>query len=207
MNRTASIRIKGIDIVFLKENAAHILLFFLLVISILCGACALHRPSVFSCTEALFKEYINVRASGKFLFAFGVSLLNSLRALAIIYLAGTSAIGLVLSPVLVFLAGFNYGAVSGYVYMTYGLSGIVFNLFVFLLPSIVLLFALLLQAKEAVNFSCRLANSLIKDKRPVNLYRDFRTYCKFSLLLLLPTIVSSAIDVLLYNLFRTYFTF
>lgn len=207
MNRTASIRIKGINLPFLRENSTHILMLVLLLVSILAGALSLQKEKVFDYTRELFGDYISDRADNKFSVTFAISLFNSLRALILIYLAGTSAIGIIVSPFLLAVAGFNYGALSGYIYKTYGLSGIVFNLFVFLLPTVVLLFSLLLQANQSLIFSKKLAVSLIKDKRPVNLYREFRLYCNFSLVLILPVIFSSVADSLLYNLFKTYFTF
>ena len=131
MNRTASIRIKGINLPFIKENGTHILMFALLLISVLCGAAALQKERVFDYTKELFAGYIADRAENKFAVSFAISLFNSLRALFFIYLSGTSAIGLIMSPFLLAIAGFNYGAISGYIYKVYGLSGIVFNLFVF----------------------------------------------------------------------------
>ncbi len=207
MNRTASIKLTGLNIAFLKDNLSVIILLFLSVISILGGSLSLRNPSVAAFAKDEFTAFVSERADIKFFKALLSSLLVSIKLPIISFLCGTSVLGTVISPLVLFYAGFRYGCISGYVYSIFGLSGIVFNLFVLLLPSLLLLFSLLISARECVDFSRLIASLCIRQTRPINLYNNFHTFCIRHLVLLLPIVLSALSDIALFNLFEKYFNF
>lgn len=207
MNRTASIRITGLNFTFIKDNFIQILLLFLTLIAMLCGVCFLKNEVIFKKAEEYFTEYLTIRQNNDFFKTFLYSLLGFIQLPVISFLCGTSALGLILSPITVVIGSFWYGSVVGFVYTTYGLSGIVFNLFVLLLPSLVLFLILHISVKESVTFSRLITTLCIKDTRAVNLYRDFKIFCIKHLILILPIILGALLDVSLFNLFSKYLNF
>ncbi len=208
MNRTASIRIRGLDLKYLKENALMIFLLALTVISMLIGIITSNNHSgLAEFVKESFTEQIKTRAGMSFFKSFINSLLSALPIPIICFLAGTSIVGLVVSPITIVFASFWYGGVAGLLYSTYGLTGIMFNIFVLLPPILLVLFALLLSSCEAINFSRRIAAMCIRDTRPLNLYNDFRGYCLKHILILIIILISSLCDATLFNLFEKYFKF
>lgn len=207
MNRTASIRIKGIDIAFLKENRAAIVLLILSVIAMLCGTLSLKNERITSLAAEEFKNFVGERTNATFFKAFVSSVIHTLKLPLISFLCGTSVLGTVISPSVLLFAAFRYGYISGYVYSVFGLSGIVFNLFVLILPYLILLFSLLVSARECIDFSKLIASLCIRQTRPQNLYNSFHTFCVRHLVLLFPIVLSALADVSLFNIFEKYFNF
>ena len=207
MNRTASINLKGINVTFFRDNLITIVLLVLTVFSMLCGTLSLRNEAVATFAESRFADFIASRGEARFINAFLTALIESVKLPIISFLCGTSVLGTIISPLVLFYCAFSYGCLSGYVYSLYGLSGIVFNLFVLLLPSLILLFVLLISAGECVDFSKRIASLCIRQTRPVNLYSNFHTFCVRHLVLLIPTLLSALSDVALFNIFEKYFKF
>ncbi len=207
MNRTASIRIKGLDIAFLKENTVAIVLLILSVLSMLCGTLSLKNERIAMLAAEEFKSFVVERTNVTFFKAFLSSLIHTLKLPLVSFLCGTSVLGTVISPSVLLYAAFRYGYISGYVYSVFGLSGIVFNLFVLILPTLILLFSLLVSARECVDFSKLIASLCIRQTRPVNLYNNFHTFCVRHLVLLFPIIISALADISLFNIFEKYFNF
>ena len=207
MNRTASIRLTGLNIGYLKENLAFILLLLLIVVSIFTGVVSVSNKSVNAATVEIFNEYVSVRSDKSFFKALLSSLITVLKIPLFSFLCGTSVLGLVISPLILVLTSFWYGCVAGYVYYVYGLSGIVFNLFVLILPTIILLFSLLLSSRECVGFSKLIATMCIRETRPINLYKHFRYFCLKHIVLLIPIVIASLLDIALFSLFEKYFNF
>ena len=207
MNRTASINLKGINIAFFRDNLTTIILLILTVISMLCGTLSLKHDAVAAFAAGKFGDFVAIRGDSRFISAFLSALIEAIKLPVFSFLCGTSVLGTIISPLVLFYAAFSYGTLSGYVYSLYGLSGIVFNLFVLLLPSLILLFVLLISAGECVDFSKKIASLCIRQTRPVNLYTNFHTFCVRHLVLLIPTLLSALSDVALFNIFEKYFKF
>ncbi len=207
MNRTASISVKGLNLKYLKENSTFIALITLVLISLFLGVMVISQTTYFGLSSEMFDEYVTVRRSGSFGTIFLTVFLNTLKLPLTSYLFGTSVLGLVISPLLMCYASFSYGMLSGYVYSSFGLSGIVFNLFVLLLPQLISTFCLVLSSLECINFSKKIANICIKDRRPINLYQDFKMFCIKHLVLIVPVFVSSILDITLFKLLENYISF
>ena len=67
--------------------------------------------------------------------------------------------GMFMIPPVLFVRGFGLGLTSGYLYAAYGLKGILFNALIILPGAFLCCLALLLAAREGVDFSRRIAQS------------------------------------------------
>ncbi len=207
MNRTASIRIKGIDLKSLKNNLPIIVLMILSVSALLIGVISVKNPTFGAVAEESFNKYIAARESESYFDAILKIAFAMLKLPVISFLSGTSVLGMVIAPMTLCYSFFNYGLLSGYIYSNFGLSGIVFNIFVLILPTLIVSFCLLLSALECILFSRSIALICIKGARPINLFESFKIFCLKHLFLALPIIASAIIDLALFNMFENYINF
>lgn len=208
MNRTAFIRIKGFNVNYLKENSAYILLLVFVVASIFLGVIVCSNNSyLMNYSKELFLNYLKNRVDLSYFRIFLNSFISTIKISIIIFLCGTSVLGTVISPILLSLSAFTYGGLAAYLYNTYGLTGILYNLFVFVPPSILFIFALLLSVRECVIFSKLITGVCIRNSKPRNLFNDFRSFCLKHIIVLIILILSSLIDATLYGLFEKFFNF
>lgn len=204
MNRTASIRIKGINVAELKENLPYISLLVLAITAILLGALSVNNALFSNFSSEIFKDFIDNRKSIDFFDKYISVAWNSLKYPIISFLCATSVLGIVLSPLCLIYVSFCYGIIAGNFYVNFGISGIVFNLFVLIIPSIVLIFTLIVSVKNSIAFSLKIARVCTKDVRCSNLYQSFRLFCLKQLVLALPIMLSVLIDLTFFDLFKNY---
>ena len=204
MNRTASIRIKGLNPVALKENLPFIVLLTITLISILFGALSTSYENFKIFSEELLNRYLQNRSSEPFISKMLLISYDSLKCLIFSFLCGTSALGLILSPLSLGYLSFCYGSMAGMIYIKYGIYGIVFNLFVLIIPSLIVMLSMIISAKECVFLSLKITQLYIKDKRPISLYNSFKMYCLKHLLLLIPIFISVILDSVLFDIFEKY---
>lgn len=136
-----------------------------------------------------------------------ISCASLLPYFLIMFAAGMSVVGVAVVPLLLICFGFEYGCVSGLLYSSYQLEGIMYAALLVLPATVIGLFGLLLLSKESVSFSFRLANSCVKAGKPVNLYCEFKRYCTNSSLTLVAALVSIFVDITMSVLFSDYFNF
>lgn len=135
------------------------------------------------------------------------SAFNILPVFVLVFVLGTSVIGCVCSPAILLGLGVRNGLITGYLYFTYKLEGIMFNCLI-LLPSIlIMLFGVVLLSLEAFNFSCIISKVCIKSEMSANVYMHFKSYCVKSGTTLIVAAISIICDVLLSNLFISFFAF
>ena len=204
MNRTASIRIKGINIQSVLENLPFLLLLFLAVSFVLAGVLSLNNSTYAELSAELFNKYTDIRKESRFLNSYLKVLFTSVKYPLISFLCGTSVLGILFSPFTVCYTGFCYGLLAGYIHINFGITGIVFNIFVLLIPSVIVMLCLIFSAKNCFTFSSRVARLCTKEARPLNLYYEFRFLCLKHLLLLIPLLVSTLIDTSMFMLFQKY---
>ena len=124
-----------------------------------------------------------------------------------VFLSGTSLIGVVLIPLLVFLKGSIIGVYSGFIYSNYLLKGIAFNALFFIPVNIILVFALIFCSKTSFSYAIILLKISMPKSYSVNLSSNFQNYYKrFSLAALL-VILSAVIDALMSSSFLGLFNF
>ncbi len=192
----------------LSRHRLVIMLTLAYVIGIIIGVVFIRgNPSAFALAKDSFSSYCEDRGSLPFWNIALISFKDSLVLLFVIFLSGTSVIGVLLAPLAVFYNGVCYGAVTGYIYKQYLIQGIAFNSLIFIPCSLMLLIGVFLGAREAFVFSSRLFNLSLPKGQAANLYRDFKTYCLRYLIILLLFILAAVFDAGISVLFFKYFSF
>ncbi len=192
----------------LKHNYLVIIFTVVFVLGIVFGAIWVSRnDTINSIASENFSGYMAVRNDSGVFKIFIASFFNLLPFALLIFLCGTSLVGIALTPIAVCYKGFQYGVMAGYLYKTFLLKGIAFNALMLIPCTIVAAMGLIVSGKLAFNFSYILAKVSIPRGQAVNLYSFFQNYCKqFSLTLLIFTL-SAAIDAIMSAAFMNFFTF
>ncbi len=209
MRKSAIIRF-NISRVFLrlKNNILDIvfLLFFVFGLIIGCFLVRDYEP-IKKASEDYFSSFLSSRNSSSFITIAFKSILDSLPIFLFVFLSGTSLIGVVLIPLLIFFKGSLIGVYTGYIYSNYLLKGIAFNALFFIPVNIVLIFALILCSKTSFTYSSVLLKISMPKSYSVNLSSNFQNYYKrFSLSALL-LLLSAIIDALMSSSFLGLFNF
>ncbi len=152
-------------------------------------------------------DFILARNEFNFYTAFKSSAFAVFPMYVIIFLCGTSVVGCVASPIALLYKGFGYGCLSGYLYFTYKLEGIMFNALLLIPSTLTTAFGLVLLAKESFAFSYLLSGICIKSNRPVNVYSNFKMYCTRSLVTVIAALVAVVFDLGMSALFINFFNF
>lgn len=108
--------------------------------------------------DFLFYSNFKTRAVQPFYSVFSASFASSFLFIAFCFLCGLSMWGLFIIPAALVFRGFGLGLTSGYLYASYGVSGILFNLAVIMPGAFICCLALLLAAREGVRFSRKIAH-------------------------------------------------
>lgn len=154
-----------------------------------------------------FNSFFNIRNNDGFLSILKNSALSVLPYYIFIFLCGTSVIGCVITPIILLVYGFSYGSFAGYLYFTYKLDGIMFNVLV-LIPSVLIcVVGMLLLTREAFSFSKLLSGICIKSNKPVNIYSNFKHYSIKSLIFIIFAVVSVFFDIGMSLMFIDFFEF
>ncbi len=156
-------------------------------------------------TQETFNSFLLIRTEGLWYNVLRDAAFNILPVFVLIYLSGTSVIGCICAPLLVFIAGLKYGFITGYLYFTYKLEGIMFNCLILLPSVLIMLFGIVVLCMEAFSFSCVISNICIKSEKSTNVYLHFKSYCIKSATTLIAAVFSILCDVLLSNLFVGFF--
>lgn len=178
------------------------------LVGIILGCLLVGRfDSVLNDATDKFNSFFDIRHNDGFLNIFKNSVMTVLPYYIFIFLCGTSVIGCVITPLILLIYGFSYGGFAGYLYFTYKLDGIMFNVLV-LIPSVLIsVVGMLLLTREAFSFSKLLSGICIKSNKPVNIYTNFKHYSVKSLIFLIFTAVSVIFDIGMSLLFIDFFEF
>ncbi len=197
---------RRISAVFQQNNSLFLLTAFF-VFGLLVGVLYLKTKNEGgeNCAAPFEEMYQGI--SNGFLSAFLHAFLGQLPFIAAAFLAGTCMAGAVLVPAVVFLRGASWGLVMGFAYATYGLIGIVFNLFILLPAAVLGGLALLLAGREAFGFSLSLARLAMPHLSPPNIEQDFKHYCLRQLFVLLFFVASALIEAVMAAAFLSFFPF
>lgn len=194
---------------FFKRNQILILILSIFIIGLILGVILIDKSkTTLSLSEYLFSNYIKTHCNQKFILIFLKSFISFFSYIFLIYLSGTSLIGVIISPFLVGACGYLSGAFISNLYNNYSLKGIAFNA-TNIIPSLVFfLLALILCARESLNFSYELSKlTLTRKYAYANIFDYFKNYCGRYLVLSLLLILSSLIDATLSKVFLHYFNF
>lgn len=194
---------------FIYQNKSLLLLSLFYLIGLILGVFLITKnDTTYEISEMLFNKYILARTDTTFGTVFLNSFLSVLIFVFVVFLSGTSFVGIVLSPLSISLIGYINGAFLSYIYIQNSIKGIAFNAVIILPSAILFLIGIILSAKQSLIFSCELVKlTFYKGYSSVNIFELFKSYCvKYALLLFLP-IFSSIIDGIFSILFIKYFDF
>ncbi len=209
MKRTAIINLRKTKFAgSFAENRLIIILMFVYVVGIAAGALFLRLSgTVYSIAQNSFNSFLLTRTDKDFFGIFITAFTSLLPAALILFLCGTSVVGVALSPIAVCYCGFNYGITAAYLYKQYLLQGIAFNSLILIPCTVLAVIGYLISGREAFIFSLRLVRISMPKGQAANMYDEFKRYCKkFSLIILL-YVVSALADAVLSVSFLKYFSF
>ena len=183
---------------FIIKNNTLVLLVCLFIAGIAAGTFAGKRFSALADYSAKYLErFIAERQGVSFLSVAVNSFAESALVLLAVFAAGTSVLGVVLSPLAAAARCVLYGGVSALLYSEYSVKGIAFNAVLVIPSEIIFAVALLLAAKESLRFSLGMARLTLPAAPPVNLSAEFRAYCGKYLIICLLTLLSALTDAVM----------
>ena len=156
-------------------------------------------------TYETFRSFLSVRKEGVWFNILGDSASNLLPIFVLIFLSGTSVIGSIVSPLLLFFVGLKYGFITGYLYFTYSLNGIIFNCLILLPCEVVSLLGIIILCIESFNFSLVISKICIRSEKTTNVYLHFKSYCIKSSATLISAALAIICDMLFSYLFINFF--
>lgn len=201
-------KIFTINLKDLKPHLPIILCFSVFIIGLVLG-------SLFVGNFDYAKEYFSsslehrtdIRIEGNITNIFFDSFKGVIPLYLFVFLFGTSVVGCAMSPLILLWYGFSYGSISGILYSSYDLEGIMCNAIIFIPSVLFCAFGLSLLVRDAVSFSYLLSGICIKANKPINIYSNFKSYCLRGIISFIFAVVSIVFDVVMSSLFIKYFNF
>lgn len=192
-----------------RKNKSLIFLSFIFLLGIILGIIFLSKSdTTLMFSKFTFENFLFVRLDKPFWKILLKSLFYSLVHIFLMFVCGTSFVGIVLTPVLTLIKGYLYGGFLAYIYVTYLLKGIAFNAVIFLPSAIIFTITFLFCAKLSLGFSYELLGLTFKENyNSPKIYTLFKNYCSKYLLNLIFVLISSLIDSLFSIVFLHYFDF
>ncbi len=157
--------------------------------------------------DIIFLTNFKVRCSQGILDSFVASFASAFIFILIIFLLGLSVWGGFIAAAVPFVKGYGYGLATGYLYSTYGLTGILYNILI-ILPGAFLCSAVIAAAsQEAFRSSIKIISVFRKTTVSDDPHIQMKKYLLSMLWLLFLTAVSSAVDMLFSLMFSWLFSF
>lgn len=157
--------------------------------------------------DIIFLTNFNVRCSQGIIDAFVASFASVFIFILIIFLLGLSVWGGFIAVVVPFIKGYGYGLAAGYLYSTYGMTGILYNILI-ILPGAFLCSAVIAAAsQEAFRNSIKIISVFRKTAVSDDPHIQMKKYLLSMLWLLFLSAVSSAVDMIFSLMFSWLFSF
>lgn len=157
--------------------------------------------------DFLFASNFKARLSLPLFNIFVASLSSSFVFLLCLFMMGSSIWGLAFIPTIPFFRGFGVGLTAGYLYSTYGFTGVAFH-FLVLLPSVLISsVAIIIEAKESTIFSARLAAKIRPNSDFEKIWPNMKNYLTKTGYMLIALVVSALLDVFCTMTFAQHFSF
>lgn len=103
-------------------------------------------------TQLIFADYFNFERQSIFDYFFSY-FVGAIPHVLLLVIMGLCAVGKPFIYATVFLNGFCYGMMTGYIFSNYKFFGLIYNSVVFLIPALTYFVALLFMARESLRFS------------------------------------------------------
>lgn len=192
----------------ISKNNIVIIMAIFYALGILFGVLWLkNSQSILEIARQSFSDYLAARENKGMFSVFLSSFMGTLPIALLLFLCGTSIVGIVLTPLAVCYRGFEYGVLSGFLYTTFSLQGIAFNSLILIPCTILAVFGYIISGREALKFSLKLAKISMPKGQAANLYSDFKTYCKIFILILILFVFSALLDAIMSVSFLKFFNF
>ena len=138
-----------------RQNKTFVLLSVIFLFGIFIGAISGENidNKTFENINKLFLSNIEARGTNSFLYIFVSSLSSSFIFILLAFFMGLSMWGCILLPIIPFFNGFCLGISQNYLYCSYGIKGLGFQLLVLLPGIFISVIALLLMSREAMRLS------------------------------------------------------
>lgn len=194
---------------YLYKNRIILLLALFFIFGIFLGVALLEKSNVtYSVSELFFEKYLINHFGASFIKIFFNYFLSAVVLIFVIFISGTSFIGVVLSPFIMLLIGYFFGGFLGFVYHLHSIKGIAFNAVMIIPPAIFLIIGFLLSAKQSLNFSNELLKLTFRSSYSSgSVFELFKDYCIKYLLFLIFPIVSAVVDGLFSRTVLKFFDF
>lgn len=200
------INLRGYDKFFKTLKSNYILIIFsaVFLISFIFGIFSLDNFTDFKdFSKDYLEAYIELRTKSAFLKIFSKAFSVSLTYIILIFIFGSSVLGMIMLPFIVAVKGMIYGSLMSELYSQYTLKGIAYNAVMVLPAAAVFVTALILASSEGFDFSLKVARLTLPRTQPTNLYYTFKIYCekflKITLIVLVSALIDSLISVYLSN--------
>lgn len=158
-------------------NGYLVFIFAFLVAGIIAGAVFSKTGLLSANPKTVVADYLNLRKSGNLIAVFCNSLTTVLPFFAALVFSGVSVPGFIVVLPVIFYRGLLTGSLLYCFVDLHGLNGLLFNLIVVIVPSLLCFFALTLSARESAGFSFSLYKCVFPGKQPsVKISNDFKLY-------------------------------
>ncbi len=197
--------IKILNLIFSNRTSIVLgVLFFLglIISSIIFG----DNKTLFEFIKRYFEDFFEIRKTG-FISIFFDSFKDLFLYLLLIYMSGTSALGVAVSPLLIFWCGFKYGSLISYIYSQYSIKGIAFNSVIIIPSAIICVIVFIFAARFSIEFSLDIARLTLPRATPNTLNYSFKLYATKYLILIIFLMLASVVDAALSSVLIDTFNF
>lgn len=210
VKKVKKIKNKVSTIEVFRQNKTFVLLSIFFLFGIFIGSISSENlnNTVFDKISKLFLSNIELRESSSILYIFIASLSTSFLFILIAFFMGLSMWGCILVPIVPLLRGFCLGISQSYLFSTYGIKGIGFELLVLLPGLFISSVAILLMTREAIRLSHNFSSfMLFGDREPFGKKDDIRVYFLRTGCAITISVLSSIVDIILNTAFLRFFHF
>ena len=157
--------------------------------------------------DIVFQTNFKVRCTQGMIDAFVASFASAFIFILVIFLAGLSLWGGIVTVFIPFVKGYGYGLSVGYLYCTYGIQGIFYNILVILPGAFLCSAVICASAQESVRNTFRLISLFRKTAVSDDPRLQMKHYMLSMLYFLFIASLSSAVDMLFSFFFSWIFRF
>ena len=181
---------------------------FCYVLGIVLGVvCTTKSTKVLEIARSDFSSYLTGRNGMPFFNGVLGNFFELLPMCLVIFICGTSVVGVVLIPIAVCYCGFEYGIVTAFLYRQYLLQGIAFNSLILIPSTLLAILGYILLSKEAFGFSIQLLKASMPGFTNQDFYLGLKGYSKHFFIIIFVFLLSALADSLLSLAFLGFFNF
>lgn len=194
-------------LVTIKNNAILFLLCIMFLFGTSIGAVSANSTDTdtLKILDFLFLTNFKARVEQSMVYTFSADLSSSFIFLLTVFILGLTLWGFLIIPIVAFFRGYGLGLSIGYIYGTYKIKGILFNVLVMLPGAIIISVAIILFSKLSIYFSFKLSKgAFIKKSLNQVFIKDY--IIKFAFFLIIIAL-GSAVDMIFTAIFLNLFSF